>query len=95
MSGVTFINDGDAGVPASDTQPNPRPGVKCHRCGKFGHFRYNCLEVTDANGTALRTVVDESSEDDAVGEAVALTTFGNAGDEAVDSDDDYIDEFCF
>ncbi len=95
VSGVTFINNGDARVPASDTQPNPRPGVKCFRCAKFGHLKHRCLEVTDANGTALRTVVDESSKDDAVGEAVALTTFGETGDEAVDNDDDYIDEFCF
>lgn len=41
------------GVPATDSQPNPRPDVTCHKCGKDGHFLNKCNESTHADGTVL------------------------------------------
>jgi hypothetical protein len=90
-------------VSATNTQPNPRPDVTCHKCGKVGHFSNKCAEDKHANGTALCTVAQESDadgvEDDGflvvspvVGEDVNLALLGSMDD---DSDGSYIDEFNF
>jgi hypothetical protein len=57
--GMAFSTVGeDKGVPASNSQPNPRPDVVCFKCGKTGHFSNNCLETKHANGTALAVVAE-------------------------------------
>jgi hypothetical protein len=68
VGGMAFAQDGAGtnnettsptpsgnGPPASNAQPNPRPGVTCHRCGKRGHFGNRCKESAHANGTTLVT----------------------------------------
>ena len=62
--GMAFTNAGSSNsttgntivTAASDAQPNPRPDVTCHKCGKVGHFSNRCLERTHANGTILTVV---------------------------------------
>jgi hypothetical protein len=44
-AGVAFNTVGGTGVPATNTQPNPRPDITCHKCGKVSHFAGKCAEV--------------------------------------------------
>jgi hypothetical protein len=83
---------GTTGVAASNSQPNPRPDITCHRCGKVGHFAGKCREPMHANGTVLvnaaaETAGDESAEavtrpGAAVADDVALTLIGADLDDA-------------
>jgi hypothetical protein len=89
--GGGLTGGGGARIAGSTSQPNPRPDVKCNKCGKYGHFMDKCLEASHANGTTL-VVVTDSTEMSAVtgtegestaGEGTALVTLG-APDEAVE-----------
>ena len=91
--GLAFANLGDAtktnnGVGATNTQPNPRPDVQCHNCGKNGHFAQKCKEKTHANGTTLTVVgttgegnPPASADADSEDEDVALAILGSVDDE--------------
>jgi hypothetical protein len=68
--GMSFSNVGAAtgvantggGTPGFNTQPNPRPDVTCHKCGKTGHFSNKCAETTHTSGTALVVVQADSGD---------------------------------
>jgi hypothetical protein len=82
---------GGARIMASTSQPNPRPDVRCNKCGKYGHFMDKCLEVLHASGTTLVVVTDASEMSRVTGTEggsgsggeAALVTFG-ATDEVVE-----------
>jgi hypothetical protein len=82
-SGMAFSTVSE-GTPATSTQPNPRPDITCHKCGKLGHFSTTCAEVNHANGTVLGA---------AAGEVVMAHIGSTHGGD--DSDGSFIDEFCF
>ena len=65
-SGVAFNTVGGTGVPASNTQANPRPDITCHKCGKVGHFSGKCAEIKHANGTVLVNTGTEQVAGDGV-----------------------------
>jgi hypothetical protein len=52
-AGMAFNTVGGTGVPATNTQPNPRPDITCHKCGKVGHFAGKCAEAKHANGIVM------------------------------------------
>jgi hypothetical protein len=96
-SGMAFNTVG-GGTPATNTQPNPRPDVTSHSCGKTGHFSDNCAEVNHANGTVLSTSthVQRPPNANATSEGVAMTNFGSIDDDDGDGDGgDIIGEFNF
>ena len=76
-----------AGVPGTNTQPNPRPDVTCHKCGKTGHFSNKCAEVLHADGTTLvlcgvvaDVLTSPGGTDDDSGEDAAFTLLGSVDD---------------
>jgi hypothetical protein len=69
---------GSTGTPASSTQPNPRPDVTCHKCGKVGHFSNKCAEVSHANGTVLCAMIQEDLGAGWAAGGTALAQFGSA-----------------
>jgi hypothetical protein len=78
--GLAFSTVG-SGVPGTSSQPNPRPDITCHKCGRAGHFSNRCIETTHANGTML-TIVSEMSDCvmspvDGPGEDIAMTLMGS------------------
>jgi hypothetical protein len=82
MAFNTVGSDGPTGVPATNTQLNPRPDITCHKCGKNGHFSGKCREVTHATGTTL-TVVTEGGDEATTGSSGESTNVtGLTGEDA-------------
>lgn len=52
-AGMVFNIVGGTGVPATNTQLNPRPGITCDKCGKVGQISGKCAETKHTNGTVL------------------------------------------
>jgi hypothetical protein len=91
-SGVAFstvgASEGQSDTPATNTQPNPRPDVTCHKCNKVGHFSSRCAEVSHADGTVLCTMLGEVVDVNSPGEEVTMAHFGS-----VEHDDDNSDSY--
>jgi hypothetical protein len=84
--GLAF-NTVKEGTSATNTQPNPRPDVTCHKCGKLGHFSNKCAEVSHAKGTVFYTMVQEGiagqpPDADDTGGGVAMAHLGSVDDDA-------------
>jgi hypothetical protein len=70
--GMAFNTVG-SGATGNISQPNPRPDITCHKCGRAGHFSNKCIETTHTNGTAL-TVMSEMSDS-------AMSPVGDSNDD--------------
>jgi hypothetical protein len=97
-SGLAFTNIHDGTrIAGTNAQPNPRPDVTCHKCGRVGHFSNKCAEARHIDGTTLCIVLLDASDGQDAGsdvEDVALAIIGDTH-EVDDSDDPQAVGFSF